>query len=446
MATVQGFSLDGMLLGVATAATQIEGGDVTSSWSDWARRAGTIADGSTPARATDHWRRWSEDTELMASLGVQVYRLSVEWARLEPQPGSWDESAFERYRAELELLRDKGIRPLVTLHHFSHPLWFEQDGGWLAPGALWVWERFVAEVVTRLGDLVTEWVTVNEPNVYVTGAHVFGDFPPGGHSLRDAMRVYGVLAAAHIRAYTLIHALQPGPATMVGVAHHLRPFRPGNPRKPWHRVLTPTMRHLFQDVIVRAMTTGEFAPPLRRPPGIPARDAGSGPAPYADFFGLNYYSRTTVTRFDDGTPPGVPVNDLGWEVYAAGLDEMARWAWETYRIPVWVTENGTCDAADAFRSRYLWEHLEVLAGLRAQGVPVDRYYHWCFVDNWEWNEGEGPRFGLVALDYETQERTVRDSGRFFAGVINAGGGTPELHAKFVAGQEYPISDAEGHRR
>ena len=279
MAPVDGFSLDDMLVGVATAATQIEGGDVESNWSDWASRPGAIVDGSSPHRATDHWRRWREDTELMASLGVQVCRLSVEWARLEPRAGEWDDSAFERYRAELQLLRDKGIRPLVTLHHFSHPLWFERDGGWLAPGALWVWERFVAEVVTRLGDLVAEWVTINEPNVYVTGAHVFGDFPPGGHSLRDAIHVYGVLAAAHIRAYALIHALRPGPGTMVGVAHHLRPFRPGNPRNPWHRALTPAMRHLFQGAIVRAMTTGEFTAPLRRPPGISVRSAPLRTAP-----------------------------------------------------------------------------------------------------------------------------------------------------------------------
>ena len=446
MATADGFRLDGMLLGVATAATQIEGGDVASNWTDWAARPGTIKDASTPARATDHWRRWREDTELMASLGVQVYRMSVEWARLEPRPGQWDDAAFDRYRDELHLLRAKGIRPLVTLHHFSHPLWFERDGGWLAANALWTWERFVSEVVTRLGDLVTEWVTVNEPNVYVTGAHVFGDFPPGHRSLREGLRVYSVLAAAHIRAYKLIHALQPGPDTMVGVAHHLRPFRPGNPRNPWHRVLTPAMRHLFQGAVVRAMTTGEFAPPLRRPDGVPAQSAGSGPGRYADFFGLNYYSRTTVTRFDDGTPAGVPVNDLGWEVYAAGLAETARWAWETYRLPVWVTENGTCDSADAFRSRYVWEHLEVLAGARAQGVPVERYYHWCFVDNWEWNEGEGPRFGLVALDYVTQQRTVRDSARLFAEIIREGGGTPAMHAAHVAGQAYPVSDVEGHHR
>ena len=210
-------------------------------------------------------------------------------------PGVWDDAAFARYREELELLRDKGIRPLVTLHHFSHPLWFERDGGWLGPGALWVWERYVSEVVTRLGDLVAEWVTINEPNVYVTGAHVFGDFPPGHRSLREGMRVYGVLAAAHIRAYVLIHALRPAPDTMVGVAHHLRPFRPGNPRNPWHRALTPVMRRLFQGAIVRAMTTGEFTAPLRRPRGIRRRAPARAPA-------LRRLLRAQLLLAHDGDP------------------------------------------------------------------------------------------------------------------------------------------------
>jgi len=299
--------LTGLLLGVATAATQIEGGDVASNWVDWAARPGTIADGSSPVRATDHWNRWREDTALMASLGVQVYRLGVEWARLEPAPGQWDDDAFGHYRAELELLRDNGIRPLLTLHHFNSPRWFEERGGWLGADAVATYLRFVRAVVERLGDLVDEYVTVNEPNVFVTGGYVFGEFPPGHRSLGEAMRVYGRLAEAHIRAYGLVHDLRPGLATKVGVAHHLRPFRPGDPRNPWHRVLTPAMRYLFQEAIVRAMTTGEFAPPLRRPRGVRH-------GRYADFFGLNYYSRTTVTRFAGGPPPGVPVNDLGWEV------------------------------------------------------------------------------------------------------------------------------------
>ena len=425
--------LTGLLLGVATAATQIEGGDVASNWVDWAALPGTVADGSSPVRATDHWNRWREDTALMASLGVQVYRLGVEWARLEPAPGRWDDDAFEHYRAELGLLREQGIRPLLTLHHFNSPRWFEQQGGWLGADAVPHYLRLVRAVVERLGDLVDEYVTVNEPNVFVTGAYVFGEFPPGHRSLREAMRVYARIAEAHIRAYGLVHELRPGLATKVGVAHHLRPFRPGDPRNPWHRVLTPAVRYLFQDAIVRAMTTGEFAAPLRRPRGIRR-------GRYADFFGLNYYSRTTVTRFEDGTPPGVPVNDLGWEVYPEGLAETATWAWERFGLPVWVTENGTADARDAFRARFLAEHLAVVARLRERGVPVERYYHWCLVDNWEWAQGEGPRFGLVALDYPTQERTVRGSGRFFAEVAATGGITARMRERYVDGQVYPVSD------
>lgn len=433
--------LDGLLLGTATAATQIEGGEVDGNWVDWAAQPGRIRDGSSCVRATDHWARWREDTELMAGMGLQIYRMGIEWARVEPRPDEWDEGALARYRDELELLRAKGIRPMVTLYHWSHPMWFERSGGWLGARALPAWERYVRKVVEVLGDLVDDWVTINEPNVYATLAHLFGEFPPGHRSLRETLRVYGALAAGHIRAYEIVHDLLPRDGVAVGVAHHLRPFRPGNPLNPWHRLLTPTLRHLFQGAVVEAMTTGRFRAPLRAPRGFRPR-----PGRYADFFGLNYYSRSTVTKIDDGTPAGVPVNDLGWEVYAAGLGEMATWAWETYRLPVWVTESGTCDNSDAFRARYLWEHLAEVGRLRAAGVPVERYYHWCFVDNWEWVEGEVPRFGLVALDYETQERTVKESGRFYAGVIEAGALTPELHERFVAGQTYPVSSEFGHHR
>ena len=141
----------------------------------------------------------------------------------------------------------------------------------------------------------------------------------------------------------------------------------------------------------------------------------------------------------------MPVNDLGWEVYAAGLGETARWAWETFRLPVWVTENGTCDATDAFR-RATSGSTSGAERVRAQGVPVDRYYHWCFVDNWEWNEGEVPRFGLVALDYETQERTVRDSGRFFAEVIARGRGDGRDAREIRCGTGVSDESTEGHRR
>lgn len=426
------FRLTGVQLGVATASTQIEGGDTDSNWTNWAARPGTIADGSSPVRATDHWHRWRDDTELLASLGIPLYRMSLEWARIEPRPGEFDEAVLAHYRRELTLLCIKGIRPLVTLHHFSHPMWFERLGAFESPDAAAIFERYTRHVVGALGDLVDEWVTINEPNVYVAGGYVMGNFPPGLKKLRRALRVYGGLTAAHIAAYRAIHELRPGPPTKVGVAHHLRIFRPANRHNPVHRLIARGMERLFQTSIVKAMTTGEMDWPLPRVEGVE-------PGHYADFFGLNYYSCSTVSRLADGTAKGVPVNDLGWEISPDGLGATARWAHQATGLPIWITENGTCDNTDSFRSRYLFEHLREVSWTAASGVPIERYYHWCFVDNWEWDLGEVPRFGLVALDYETQHRAVKDSGRFYAEIVQEGGVTPAMHAKYVAGQEYPTN-------
>ena len=138
----------------------------------------------------------------------------------------------------------------------------------------------------------------------------------------------------------------------------------------------------------------------------------------------------------DEMATGVPVNDLGWEVYPPGLVELAAWVHLLCPGPIWITENGTCDAADAFRSRYIYEHLAVIA---ASDLPIERYYHWCFTDNWEWAEGEAAKFGLVKLDFATQERTVKESGRFYADVIAHRGVTPAAYDRWVADQRYPIS-------
>ena len=416
-----------LLIGVATASLQIEGGDRNNNWYDWAQLPGTIADGSTPLRATDHWNRWRSDTDLMAELGLQTYRLSVEWSRIEPRPGEIDHAALDRYREELGAIRDAGILPLVTLHHFSHPSWFAGLGGWASEHAV---ERFlglVRVVVEALGDLVTDWVTINEPNVYAVQSYLFGEGPPATRDWAAVRATLRNMAIAHCRAYRLIHEYQPD--ARVGFAHHARVFAPLDPRNPFHRGIASLDRALFQDLLADAMLGGRFTRLLGR------RPADIAPGRYYDYLGINYYSRSAVKGLADGTFPGAPVNDLGWEVYPAGLVEVARSLHEKYPAPIWVTENGTADAADAYRSRFVFEHLQAIA---SSGLPFERYYHWCFVDNWEWAEGEDPRFGIVALDYETQERTVRDSGRFLAAVIRDGGVTRASHAEFVAGQKYPV--------
>ena len=419
------FRLDGVLLGVATAATQIEGGCDTTNWADWAKTPGHIADGTTPVRATGHWERWREDTDLMASLGIQTYRFGVEWARLEPQPGVFSDEAFAHYRDEITLLRDKGIRPLLTLHHFNNPRWFESMGAFEHPDCVPIFLRFVERVVTELGDLVEDWCTINEPNVYATFGYLYGVFPPGAKSLPRTLRVMTNLAHAHITAYELIHALRAGKPTRVTFAVHLRVFDPANPANPVHRALARAQEFLFQEAVTEAMCTGRFRMPLRRPAGI--REGR-----YCDALGINYYSRSWVSKIGDAVRPGAELNDLGWEIYPEGLERVARWAHDRWPAPIWVTENGTADNTERFRTQFLHDHLEIVSAARATGLPFERFYHWCFVDNWEWAEGEVPRFGIVALDYATQERTVKPSGRFYADVIAAGGVTPEIAARHLS--------------
>ena len=420
--TAPGFDLT-CELGVATAATQIEGGDADTIWHRWAA-TGAAKDGSGPDVAADHWRRVDADADLMASLGIRHYRLGLEWARVEPEQGRFDAAALRHYRRELSALRDRGIAPLVTLHHFNDPGWFSEEGGFLADGAHEAFVRYAEHVVEQLGDLVEEWITVNEPNVFAYNGYSLGIWPPGRRSTRDMLRVATGLARAHIEGYRRIHALQP--RARVGVAQHLRVFDPLHRGNPLDRAAARSTEYLFQGALTRAMCRGRFLAPFVQPKGI-------RPGTYYDFLGINYYSRGVVSGPNERTASRVAVNDLGWEIYPAGLVEVARRYSELYPGPIYITENGTADAADSFRSRFLYDHLKAVAD---SGLPIERYYHWTFTDNWEWAEGHTARFGLVDLDVATQRRTVRESGRFYADVIAHRGVTPDAHARWVAPQRY----------
>lgn len=427
------FSIGDLLIGTATSALQIEGGNRANTWYDFAQVPGRIADGSTPLVATDHWNRWREDVDLMADLGLQVYRMGIEWARLEPRPGVFDAHAIEHYRAELGALGAGGIRPLVTLHHFTNPSWFEAAGGWVNPQAPEIFDRFVRYAASHLGDLVTDWCTINEPNVYATGGWLFGEFPPARrNAILDMRKVLRHMAIAHCTAYRSLK--EQDAACRVGFAHHLRVFDPLDPSNRLHRALSRVNAHLFQDILSAAFLGGRFGPELGGQPASVSR------GPHHDYLGINYYSRTAVSRMADGTFPDSPVNDLGWEIHPEGLVTVARALHERYPAPIWVTENGTADNTESFRSRYIHDHLAAIAG---SGLPFERYYHWCFVDNWEWAEGFVPRFGIVAQDGPGGERTVKESGRFLAEVVRCRGVTSAAHARWVAPQQYRF-EAQPH--
>lgn len=426
MSTLQ---LNHLSLGAASAATQIEGGRIDHSWMDWAER-GHIRDGSSPARANDHYRRFSEDAALMESLGIRDYRLGVEWARIEPEPGRFDESALAHYREELLDLRSRGIRPLLTLHHFTNPMWFERMGAFARFENVPLFLRFVERTVRALGDLVSEYITINEPNVYATNGYFFGAWPPGEASFPRTLHVMSVLCAAHIACYACIHRVRRELGfddTRVAFANHLRVFAPKDPRNPLHRAAAALSERFFQGSLSLAMTTGRFQFPLKNL-------SAARPGRYCDFHAINYYTRSTVSGLADGVRENAPVNDLGWEIYPPGIAKCAEKMYRLLPLPIYITENGTCDRDDRFRCRYLFDHLQALT---RSGLPVERYYHWCFCDNFEWLEGESARFGLVYVDYETQRRTVKRSGQFYAEMIRARGVTESAYEAYVAPCAYP---------
>lgn len=412
----------GMLLGAASAATQIEGGDRNNNWYAWYRQ-GYIKDGADPSVATDHYNRWREDLALMRDMGVQCYRMGVEWSRIEPRDGVFDEAAIARYREEIQALSDAGIPVLLTLHHFNNPLWLEERGGFAERDNITCYLRFVRKMVESVGDLVSEYITINEPNVYAFNAYLAGAWPPGRKSFLEMGRVMTNMAAAHIEAYGLIRKtrLQMGfRNTRVGVANHLRAFAPKDAGNPLHRFWAERAEELFQGSLTRAMCLGRVSFPIGKHPSIV-------PGRYCDFHGVNYYTRSTVSGPADGVAKNCPVNDLGWEIYPQGIVEVCEKVYGMLKRPIYITENGACDNEDRFRARYIAEHLKALS---ESGLPVERYYHWCFCDNWEWVEGGSARFGLVHVDYENQKRTVKRSGEFYRRVIQAGGVDEALYGEF----------------
>ncbi|MHB8070854.1 MAG: glycoside hydrolase family 1 protein [Candidatus Cryosericum sp.] len=425
---------ESFLLGTATASLQIEGGDRNNSWYRWVQ-TGHVKDGSSCIVADDHWNRVTEDIALLKQLHEQTYRMSLEWSRIEPARGQFDKQAMDHYRLEIQQLVDAGIRPLVTLHHFSNPLWLEDAGAWLNPDVVGLFERYTAYVVENLGDLVSDWCTINEPNVYLANGYVLGGWPPSDIGITKYFRGARNMICAHIKAYRKIHEIRSGNGcqdTMVGVANHLRLFDPkhGDGQERWAAGM---YERLFQDLFITGMCEGRLLAPLGS--GYPL-----GEGRYFDFFGVNYYTRDIVGSKSRPTDvlgklevrEGSQKNDLGWEIYAEGLNRVCKKYWERYHTPIFITENGTADAKDAFRTRFIYDHLFQVSRLIDDGVDVQRYYYWSLMDNFEWIEGLSARFGIVAVDFATLERTIRTSGWFYADIAKHHGVTEKMLQQYFS--------------
>ena len=416
----------GFLLGCATSAYQVEGG-ITNDWSEWAE-AGRLKDPAARCGlAADHWARYAEDFDRLKGLGADAYRFSVEWARVEPEPGRFDAAALAGYAARVRALRDRGVEPVVTLLHFTHPAWFHRTCPWHAGGgaAAGRFTAFVARVLEALDGQVRMFTVLNEPGVWLAAAYLAGVIPPGIRSVGRLAEAGAELIRAHARAAALIRAQVPG--AQIGVAHHVLELAPARPRHPLDRAAAAYGARAFNHAVPRALTTGVWQlgllPGLRHRVEIPEA-VGS-----LDFLGVNYYSRAFVQPrllprpdlelfYEDRGGHGV--TDLGWEIHPAGLTA-ALGAMAQYNLPMYVTENGLDDRDDTRRAAYLHDHLGAVLDAVDAGVDVRGYFHWSLMDNFEWLEGFGPRFGLYAVDYATQARRATRGAALFQQIAQTRG-------------------------
>ncbi|HUL76197.1 MAG TPA: family 1 glycosylhydrolase [Vicinamibacteria bacterium] len=409
----------GFLWGTATSSHQFEGGN-TNDWTRFEAQPGAIERGETSAVSADHWNRMAEDVALMKAIHANAYRFSIEWSRLEPQEGTWNEEAFSRYGDLVRQLREAGITPAVTLLHFTLPLWMADRGGVCAPDFPNRFARFATEAGRRFGADVQLWITLNEPNVQMYLGYVLGDWPPQKKSPAEAVRAFVGLLRGHAAAAKALRAACPG--ARIGVANNVM-------------LLEPRSRLMLSDWLGAAFVdqfwNWAFADAVRdgrarlRLPGATLDEPVDGLPGSVAFFGLNYYFRYFV-RMAPWTPetfvltpgPGLrselggtsPVGDSPPEA----LFLLMRKAWTGYHLPIYITEGGIADDKGTTRGPLIRGQVEAIRRARAEGIPVEGYFHWTLVDNFEWEKGYRPRFGLYRLDRETLARTPAGGADVFA--------------------------------
>ncbi len=429
----------GFLWGVSTSAHQVEGNNTNNQWAAW-EAAGRIKSGERSGQACNWWEAAERDFDLAQQMGLNALRLSVEWSRIEPREGEWDHKSLDRYRAMLQGLRTRGIRPIVSLHHFTNPLWLEKQGAFLNPKSIQLFERFVRQVVTSLHDLCDLWVTFNEPNVYVTLGYLLAEFPPGKRNLVSTIRVLTNIARAHARSYRAIHELQSH--AQVGWTDNYLVFEPADRNSALDRLAASVQHHLFNSSFARMIEKGSLVFPFNLIAGDLIEVKGS-----CDFVGLNVYNRAHVS-FDLRCPAllfgrlfipeGVPQGDHGanapyGEAFPQGIALAAENAARLGK-PIYILENGVPDAEDRIRPWVIGRAALELHELIERGLDIRGYFHWSLVDNFEWSEGWRLRFGLFALDLETQQRTPRKSAELYGSIARANGLRPDF--SYDSGSQY----------
>ena len=415
----------GFLWGTSTSAHQVEGGNENNDWWEWEKQPGRIRDGSRSGEACRWWSGAAEeDLAAAASLGHNSHRLSVEWSRLEPEPGRWDDAAFARYGRLLAAMRRLGLSAMVTLNHITLPRWVAARGGWLARDIAPAFARFAEECIRRLGGAVDHWATINEPATVAGAGYAETFWPPALGSVRAGMRALGAMLEAHGAAYRAMKRVHPGAS--IGIVVSAPRFEPARRSSRVDTLICAAQDWVFLGSTLRALRTGSIFPPLL----APARSEGLRGS--LDFLGVNYYGQYAV-RFDPllhdrlfgrhVQEPTIREGHCDWgQISPGGLTrQLVRLS--ALGVPLYVTENGIHDPADAIRPGFLVDHVAAVREAIGQGADVRGYFHWALVDNFEWAEGWLPRFGLIEVDPATQKRTPRPSAQLYARICQSNGAT-----------------------
>ena len=396
--------------GASTAAHQVEGNN-HNSWSVWeTKNAHKLAKnahkrfGHLPSwlhiqkeaedpqtyisgEGPDHYTLYPEDIMHMQTLGLNSYRFSLEWSRIEPEEGVWNHDEIEHYRQKIRALRAQGIEPLVTLWHWTNPVWFQEQGGWESVKAVFQFSRYVEFVAKELGEDVNYWIVLNEPLVYSVQSYLDGAFPPQKKNFFAYSHVINTLIVSQYRAYAIIKKIHPDSqvGTTVNLVHHV--------------ALDDALRTRFTIKMLRLWDTRFLRLTI----------------PAMDFIGMNYYFRTKIKGFAIQHSSRYQ-SDLGWGLYPNGIYHVLK-DLKQFNKPIIITENGLADATDTYRGWWITETINAIRRARNEGVPVMGYMHWSLLDNFEWDKGYWARFGLIQVDLKTKKRTIRTSAYVYKDLI-----------------------------
>jgi beta-glucosidase len=442
----------GFMWGASTSAYQIEGavdvdGRGASIWDTYSHTPGKIDGGGTGDVACDHYRRWREDVDLIASLNLNAYRFSIAWPRLFPAgDGRREQRGFDHYDRLIDALLERGVEPVVTLYHWDLPQALEDDGGWRNRETTERFEEYAAACFEAYGDRVQWWLTINEPWIVGLLGYLHGLHAPGYRDdVLGEVTVFHHLLLAHGRAVQAFRAC--GHAGKIGLAPNLAPHYPAEPAdEEAAHASDGYVNRWFLDAAFRgtypADMRARYEALLGRLDFIHEGDLATIAEP-TDYLGVNYYAPRVIeaspgdtpwpwrvvvpegVRTTEGFTDGVARTDAGTPIVPAALtDLLVRIRADYGDVPVLITENGAVfpePLHDERRVAFIHDHLEAVQAAIAKGVPVIGYCHWSLLDNFEWKLGYEQRFGLVHVDYDTLERTVKDSGRYYAGIAQANG-------------------------